>query len=210
MLSAKATKTVLSQLAYGIVGFMLSGGAVFGVYAPFGSSIISAVPIKRLIATLVGVIAGYLVITPGSSFRYIATVIAISAIRWTLSDLKRITSSTLYPVLLAGIPMLATGIMLSAVGNYQISLVVMAVIESILASVGAYFYYRTVSIIRSTKGISSLNNQEIACLIMSGCIFLLALSSIGFGGVSIGRICAILIILICARKQITFSSTFHI
>ena len=197
--STKATKTILSQLAYGVAGFMLSGGAVFGVYAPFGSSIISAVPIKRLIATLVGVIAGYLVITPGSSFRYIATVVAIAAIRWTLSDLKKITSNILYPVLLAGIPMLATGIMLSAVGNYQISLIVMAVIESVLASVGGYFYYRTVSIIRSTRGLSSLNNQEVACLIMSGCIFLLALSSVGFGGVSIGRICAVLVILICAR-----------
>lgn len=89
MLSSKAAKAVLSQFFYALAGFMLSGGAVFGSYAPFGASLVAAVPFNRVIATIAGSVAGYLIITPGSSFRYIATVLAIGAIRWTLSDLKR-------------------------------------------------------------------------------------------------------------------------
>lgn len=198
-ISSKTTRTIVSQLIYAVAGFMLSGGAVFGSYAPFGASLVSAVPFNRIISTLIGTVSGYLIIMPGSSFRYIATVLAISAVRWTLSDLKKITRSIIYPVLLAGVPMLATGFVLAMVGNYQVSLIVMAIIEALLSSVGAYFYFKSISILNSTRGISTLNQQEIACLVMSGCILLLALTAIEFGGVSAGRICAVLIILVCAR-----------
>ncbi len=199
VLSSKAAKAVLSQFFYALAGFMLSGGAVFGSYAPFGASLVAAVPFNRVIATIAGSVAGYLIITPGSSFRYIATVLAIGAIRWTLSDLKKITKNVIYPVLLAGLPMLATGFVLAIVGNYQINLIIMAVIEALLSAVGAYFYFKSINILKSTRGITTLNQQEIACLVMGGCILLLALSAISFGGVSLGRICAIIVILICAR-----------
>ncbi|MEE0857951.1 MAG: SpoIIE family protein phosphatase [Acutalibacteraceae bacterium] len=197
--SSKTTRIIISQVAYAVAGFMLSGGAVFGAYAPFGASLVASAPFNRLVAVLIGSVAGYFVITPGSSFRYIATVLAIGAIRWTLSDLKKITKNVLYPVLLAGLPMLTTGFVLAVVGNYQINLIIMAVIEALLSAVGAYFYFKSINILYSTRGIGTLNQQEIACLVMSGCLLLLALSAIGFGGVSLGRICAVLIILICAR-----------
>lgn len=95
--------------------------------------------------------------------------------------------------------MLATGFVLAIVGNYQINLIIMAVIEALLSAVGAYFYFKSINILKSTRGITTLNQQEIACLVMGGCILLLALSAISFGGVSLGRICAIIVILICAR-----------
>ena len=197
--SSGAFKVILSNLMYAVSGFMLSVGAVFGAYAPFGASIVAAVPFRRLAATVIGTVSGYLFIMQGSSFRYIATALAICAVRWTLSDLSGITGKVLYPVLLAGVPMLATGIILAIVGGYQISLITMAVIEALLSAAGAYFYFKAVNILRSTRGISTLNNQEIACLVMSGCILLLSLTALQFGGVSLGRICAVLIILICAR-----------
>lgn len=197
--SSKIAKAFVSQLVYFVAGFMLSGGAVFGSYAPFGASLTAAVPFKRLIATTIGSVSGYLIITPGSSFRYIATVLAVGAVRWTLSDLKKLNKNIWYPVLTASLPMLATGIVLAAVGNYQINLIIMAVIEALLAAVGAYFYFKTINILKSTRGITSLNQQELACLVMSGCILLLALSSIGFGGVSLGRICAVIVIMLCSR-----------
>lgn len=197
--SSKTSKAIISQLMYIAAGFMLSGGAVFGSYAPFGASLVAAVPFRNLISTLIGVMAGYLVLMPNGSFRYIATALAIGAVRWTLSDLKRINQNIWYPVIISGIPMLATGVILAAVGNYQFNLIVMAVIEALLSSVGAYFYFRSIKIINSTRGIYSLNQQEIACLVMSGCMLLLAFTAFEFGGVSLGRICAVIIIMICAR-----------
>lgn len=199
ILPVKATKSVISYIFYAVAGFMLSGGAVFGSYAPFGASWVAAVPFNRMVITIIGSIAGYLIITPGSSFRYIATVVAIGAIRWTLSDLKKITKNVAYPVIVSSLTMLATGLVLVVVGGFQVNLVVMAVIEALLSGVGAYFYFKAVNIARSTKGIGSLNHQEIACLVMSGCMLLLALTAVGVGGVSLGRICAVLVIMICAR-----------
>lgn len=199
ILSSKATKEIVSQITYAVVGFMLSGGAVFGSYAPFGASIVASVPFKKLLATVLGTIAGYLILMPVGSFRYIATVLAISAVRWTLSEIKKINQSILYPVLLSSIPMLVTGIIISAIGNYQFNLIVMAVIESLLSAVGSYFYFKTIKVMESTKSLTSLNQQEIACLVMSGCMILLALSALQFGGVSLGRICAVIVIMVFAR-----------
>ncbi len=199
VLPIKATRSVISNLLYAVAGFMLSGGAVFGSYAPFGASWVASVPFSRMISTIIGSIMGYIIITPSSSFRYIATVLAIGAIRWTLSDLKRITKNVLYPVATSSLPMLATGLVLAMVGGFQLNLIVMAVIEALLSGVGAYFYFQSVNIVRSTRGIGSLNHQEIACLVMSGCMLLLALTVVGVGGISLGRICAIIIILLCSR-----------
>ena len=146
----KATKSVISYILYAVAGFMLSGGAVFGSYAPFGASWVASVPFNKMIATIIGSVAGYIIITPDSSFRYIATVIAIGAIRWTLSDLKRLTKSVAYPVIVSSVPMLATGLVLVVVGGFRLNLVVMAVIEALLSGVGAYFYFKAINIIRTT------------------------------------------------------------
>lgn len=199
ILPAKATKGIASYVFYAVTGFMLSGGAVFGSYAPFGASWVASVPFNRMVVTIIGSIMGYLVIAPDTSFRYIATILSIGAIRWTLSDLKKITKNVAYPIIVASLPMLVTGLVLVVVGGFQANLVVMAVIEALLSGVGAYFNFKAVKIIHGTKGIGSLNTQEIACLVMSGCMLLLALTSIGVGGVSLGRICAVLIIMLCAR-----------
>lgn len=197
--SSKAARSVITQLAYLVGGFILSGGAVFGNYAPFGTAFIAAVPFKNLLASLVGTTFGYIILMPNSSFRYIATLLAIAAIRWTLSDIKRINKSVVYPPLLAFLPMLATGLVLVFVGGVEPSLIAMCIIEALLAGVGAFFFYKTIVIVRSTRGIATLNQQEIACMVMTGCILLLAVSGISFGGISLGRVAAVLIILLCAR-----------
>ena len=56
--SSGAFKVILSNLMYAVSGFMLSVGAVFGAYAPFGASIVAAVPFRRLAATVIGTVSG--------------------------------------------------------------------------------------------------------------------------------------------------------
>lgn len=197
--SSKLVRSIINQLAYFAAGFVLSGGAVFGSYAPFGASVVAAVPFKNLLSSLMGTTLGYIILSPGGSFRYIATALAISAIRWTLSDLKKLNKSIIYPTLLAFVPMLATGLILVIVGGYEIPLIAMSIIEALMSGVGAYFFFKTVVICKSTRGVATLNQQEIACMVMTGCIFLLAVSGISFGGVSLGRIAAVLVIMLCAR-----------
>ena len=114
-MSSKIVRGIITQISCFLGGLLLSGGAVFGSYAPFGAAMVAAVPFKNLFATLGGTILGYILSSTGGGFRYIATVLAIGAIRWTLSDLKKLNKSVVYPPLLAFLPMLATGIVLSAV-----------------------------------------------------------------------------------------------
>lgn len=197
--TSKAAKGIFTQLFCLVGSFVLSGGAVFGSYAPFGSAIVAAVPFKNMLASVVGSIFGYIILTPSSSFRYIATILAIAAIRWTLSDIKKINKSALYAPLVAFLPMMATGLVLVFVGGVEANLIAMCVIEALLCAVSAFFFYKTTVVLKSTRGISTLSHQEVACLVMTGCIFLLAVSGIQFGGVSVGRIAAVLVIMLCAR-----------
>src|SRR5574344_1876186 len=136
--SSKAVRGIAAQIGYFAAGFMLSGGAVFGEYAPFGASAVAAVPNGRLFACTVGAVLGYMVTSKGGGFRYVATILAIAAIRWTLSDIKRINKSVVFPTLLSFVPMLATGAVLAAVGGYQPTLFAMCIIESVLAGIGGF------------------------------------------------------------------------
>ncbi len=196
---SKGVRSVAIQLAYFLAGIVVSRGAVFGSYAPFGSAIVAAAPSGCLISVTGGTILGYIALTPNGSFRYVATVLAIGAIRWTFSELKRINSHRLFAPAAAFIPMLATGLVLAAVGDFQLTLVFMSIIEALLSAVGAYFFSRTVTLASGTRGIATLNQQEIACIVMTGCIFLLSFTSISFAGISLGRIIAICIVLLCAK-----------
>lgn len=197
--TSKAAKGVFSQVVYFIGGFLLSGGAVFGSYAPFGPSVVAAAPLKNLLSALAGTIFGYIVLMTNGGFRYIATVLAIAAIRWTLSDIKKINKSALYPPILAFVPTVATGFVLVFVGGIEAQLIAMSIIEAILSCVAAYFFYKSMVILNGTRGITTLNQQEIASLVMAGCILLLSVSAVQFGGVSLGRVLAVLVILLCAK-----------
>ena len=196
---SKGVRSVAIQLAYFLAGIVVSRGAVFGSYAPFGSAIVAAAPSGCLISVTGGTILGYIALTPNGSFRYVATVLAIGAIRWTFSELKKINSHRLFAPAAAFIPMLATGLVLAAVGDFQLTLVFMSIIDALLSAVGAYFFSRTVTLASGTRGIATLNQQEIACIVMTGCIFLLSFTSISFAGISLGRIIAICIVLLCAK-----------
>lgn len=196
---SKSFKAVAEQIAYFIAGFIVSGGAVFGSYAPFGSSLVASVPQRCLISVTGGTILGYIILTPSGSFRYVATVLAIGAIRWTFSDLTRLTSMRLYSAAVAFFPMLATGMVLAAVGGFQLTLIFMCVIEAVLSAVGAYFFDRTIVLSSAPRGLTSLTQQEAACIVMTGCILLLSCSSISVAGISFGRIIAICIVLLCAK-----------
>lgn len=197
--SSKIIRTITEKVMYGLSGFLLAGGAVFGQYAPFGCSAVAAAPSKNLFVTCLGTVLGYIVNSQGGSFRYVATVLAVAAIRWTLSDIKRINKSVVYPVLLSFLAMLTTGLVLAVVGGYEPSLFAMCIIEALLSGIGSYFFFKTIAICRSTRGLHTLNQTEIACMVMTGCIFLLAFSVISFGGISSGRIAAVLVIMLCAR-----------
>lgn len=197
--SQRFIKTAAVNAVYLLCGVMVSRGAVLDSLAPFGASYAAAVPKKYLLSSLAGTALGYILLSPSDSFRYIAVVIAIGCIRWLMSDIRRVAESWLFAPLAAFIPIFATGAALTFAGTGTLTTFADCVIEAVLAGAAAYFIGSSVRLAGEKRSIDAYSQQETACLVMTGCILILAFGSIAFEGVSLGRIIAIVVVLLCAR-----------
>ncbi len=181
-------------------GFISSGGRIFGTYSPFGVSVVSAVPFKGMLSAVIGSTAGYIILGGrAGSFRYIAAMLAAAAIRWTLNDIKSISRHCVFAGAVAFVPTFATGLAALSVTGVSPQIIFRFFLEALIGGVAAYFFARAVVILHGTKSLGMLLTQEVSCLVLSGCIFILALSGITLGPVSVGRIAAILCILLASR-----------
>lgn len=194
-----AGKTLVMQIVYFALGFLVSKGAVFSSFSPFGVSFGASVPFEFMPTALLGAGVGYIVLKPSESFRYIAVLIAIGAIRWLLNDITKITRSRWFAPLVAFVPVCATGIAMTFVSTSEITDISLCLVEGVVAACAAYFMRSSVVLFSGKKALTGLNQQEIACLVMSSCVLLLSLNLVTVGGISLGRILAVLVILICAK-----------
>lgn len=192
-------KNGVIHLIYMLCGVLVSRGTLLGSLAPFGASYAAAVPKKYLFSSLVGSTFGYILLKPTDSFRYIAVIIAIGALRWLLGDIERISRSRLFAPLAAFLPMLATGVALLFASTSTLSSFSDCFIESVLAGAAAYFIGISVQLANEKRGLSAYTRQETASLVMTGCVLILAFGSITFENISLGRIIAITAVLLCSR-----------
>ena len=103
-------RRLLFQAACFVSGLLLSHASVFGAYSPFGVAAAAALPYGGMPLGALGGAVGYLSLGSTSAMRYIAALVAVCGIRWTLNDLKNIKNHPLFAPLIAGIPVLATGL----------------------------------------------------------------------------------------------------
>lgn len=191
--------SAVTHVVYFLCGVMASRGALLGELAPFGASLTAAAPRQNLFSAAAGATLGYIILSPVDSFRYIASVAAICAIRWILGDLKRFSRSALFAPLTAFLPVLATGVALLYSDSSQISRFSLCVIEALAAGSCAFFIKSAVTLFSSGRAINSFSEQELACIAMAGCILVLSLGSVEFEQISLGRIIAVVVILLCGR-----------
>lgn len=184
---------------YLLCGILVSRGTLLGTLAPFGASYAAAVPKKYLFSSLVGTAFGYILLKPTDSFRYIAVILAIGALRWLMSDIEKVSRSRLFAPLAAFLPTLATGIALLFASTSTLSSFADCFIEAVLSGAAAYFISVSVQLADEKRGISAYTRQETASLVMTGCVLILAFGSITFENISLGRIIAITAVLLCAR-----------
>jgi stage II sporulation protein E len=198
--SAPVSKRIAVQAVYFALGLLVSRAAVFGSYAPFGAALAAAAPFSSMIAVAGGAVIGHLLpMAAGESVRYLASIIAVAAVRWTLNDLKRVSTHPLFAPLVAFAPVLATGLAVNTVDGFAAAGVVMSVTESLLAGGAAYFFWITAKAAAAGKGVGAFSQQELACTALTVCIVVLAFAGVQAGPLSIGRVLAVLAILFCAR-----------
>lgn len=192
-------KSTVINFIYLLCGIIISRGAVLGNLAPFGASFSAAVPKKYLFSSLIGTAFGYILLRPSDSFRYLAVVIAIGLLRWLISDIEMVNKSPVFAPLAAFIPILATGIALLFVSTSTLSSFADCIIEAVLAGAAAYFISIAVILSEEKRSIAAYTQHETASLVMTGCIGILAFGSISYENISLGRIIAVIIVLLCAR-----------
>ena len=192
-------REVILHISCFLMGGIVSRGATLGELSPFGASVVAALPFVYMPAGMLGAALSYLFSSPVSSFRYIAVVVSIGAIRWVLNEIKKLSDSRFFAPAVAFIPIFATGLALTFSAKSELTTVVECVTEGLIAAAGAYFMSRTAQLFSSGRALSGFSQQELSCLSMSGCILLLSLSRVMIGTVSVGRILAVLLILLFAR-----------
>ncbi|MGN0452657.1 MAG: SpoIIE family protein phosphatase [Ruminococcus sp.] len=193
------TKSLIMQGVYFLLGLLVSRGAVLGELSPFGASLVAGVPLRFMAASVAGSSLGYILLSPMDSFRYIAVLAAIGALKWLLSDFGKISKSQLFAPALAFLPMLLTGVALLFVSSSKFSDVTMCLIEALLSAAGAYFISRTVALSAVKRSINSFSQSEVACLAVTFCILMLSLGSVSVLGISVGRVLAVIAVLLCAQ-----------
>ncbi|MBQ9674268.1 MAG: SpoIIE family protein phosphatase [Ruminococcus sp.] len=187
------------QVIYFFLGTVISRGAVFGELSPFGAAYLAAVPYRYLLTSIMGSCFGYMLLNPVGSFRYIAIAVAIGAIRFIANDIRVVSSSAVYPPMVAFLPVFATGIALLLSDTSRLNSFALCTIEAVISASGAFFLDRTICLCSSRRNLTSFNQQELSCIVMSGCILLLALGGLGIGDFSAGRALAVVVVLLCAK-----------
>ncbi len=192
-------RSIVIQIIYFVCGTVISRGAVFGELSPFGAAFAAAVPYRYLMTSVMGSIFGYILLNPTGSFRYIAIAIAIGAIRFVANDIKNISRSAVFPSMVAFLPVFATGLALLISDSSRINSFALCTIEALISASGAFFLDRAICLCSSRRNLTSFTQQEMSCIVMSGCILLLSLGSVSIGNFSFGRALAVVVVLICAK-----------
>lgn len=195
----RAVWAFLENAVYILLGIVICRGRIFGSLAPFGTSYVAAVPRKSLFFATFGTALGYVILMPENCFRYVAVSVSAALLRWLVEDYKLISKTALYQPAAAFLPIFASGVALMFVSTSTITDLSKVTIEAVVAGAIAYFFSRAVYLTSSGRRPAAFSQSETACIVLSGCVLILSLSSFEFEKVSLGRIAASIIILLCAR-----------
>lgn len=199
-----ARKLLLAAGSF-LAGLVCSRGLMFGKYAPFGVAAVASVPRGGLWAGALGAFLGYLLPSPVYvPVRYAAALVAVTAIRWSLSELKSVNGHPLFAPSAAFLPLLLTGMTMVFLNGSVSYTAALYVAESFLGAGSAYFLNRAAGLLagpqeggRTRNGV--YDGGDVAALTVSLGIVVLAFTEVSVMGVSLGRILVVLLVLYCAR-----------
>ena len=99
---AEVTKRLLRQLGWFGAGVLLSRAEIFGACTPFSAALTAVSPKGSLLPVLLGSVLG-LILFPVSSGRLqsLAALVIVAAVRWTLSEWKKLSVHPLFGAVLA-------------------------------------------------------------------------------------------------------------
>lgn len=188
--------SVLYQIGVVVLGFFMAKTSLWGGISPLGISLSAGMPLIFTPAAGIGSLFGYILSANGvSSLKYSAALLAVIVIRFVLAGLKPAVNSSLLSCAVASVVTIGVGIASSVGGDFDLALLGFA--EGLIAGGGAYFIRRATALkIGRSSGFSQ---EQIACLLISLNLALASLYTLQIDGVSLGRILASVLILLCCR-----------
>ena len=191
-------KSIAQQAVFFALGLLSARAVVFGRCAPFGIAMAAACPWENALAAVLGAALGY--ILPGTvtvPMHCLTALLACIGIRWVLRSVaaRLMQVKAGYAALLAGIPLLCTGMIVYFVNDSGSTAAAYAVAEALLAGAWAYFFSRTVDLFTEQRPMGHYLPQEMTCAAFSAGVFLLALAALRAGPITMGGVLAVLIIL---------------
>ncbi len=194
--AADQNRRLLGLAASAVLSAVFSGSYLLGGIAPFGVAFAAAVPLEYSTPAIFGALVGYLWAPHQAGMQYIAAVLLLGGVRWTLG------TGSMWRRLPYAAPAAAGGSML--VGSLAVAfalglspyLVAMALAVSMLAAGSAYFFARTMRILENR--VSTAYQNELACLYVTFLLAAAALGHLEFLGLSLGRVAAVTAVLLFA------------
>lgn len=196
-----ASRQLALVVVWLLLGLIMPRAGVYGGLAPFGVSFAAAVPGAGAMAAYIGAVVGYLL--PGGTaapIRYIAALVAVAGIKWSLSGIRSVSRHPVFAPALSFLSVAATGLALSAVGGLDASDVLLALAEGLLAGGSAYFFATTVNLLENAPLHGVMTAQEQASAVTAGAVVLMAAAGFSFSGISPGRMIAVVLVLLLARS----------
>ena len=182
-----------------LLGAVLSGGTLFGGYAPFGVGFVACSgPGSDGLCALLGACWGYLLFHGFSQgLRCAAACVLVFSVSFAFYDVGLCRRSWFMPLTAAAMDAVTGFVYLSdaAWGSERITFFAT---EIILAGASAYFYQTAFSLWRR-KEERLTHRQKVSLFFLLGSL-LVALAGVSFlGGLSLGRIAAVMLVMAAAR-----------
>lgn len=197
-----------------LVGFVAGIGNMMLEISPFGAALCAAVPQSGLIPAALGSAVGSMLLSNMAVFhgvhtftvKYAAAVLLITAIRLVRRSKSHVASMLSMPPVFSPIvaPLLAFGGMLlpslAALLAFPFTGygIVMTFAESALAGTCAYFFSKSFRAFSLGQGMFTLKRSDFISVVLTACVVMVAMSNVTIGGVSIGRVIASALVLVCA------------
>lgn len=186
---------VMTHVIVGIFSALSCRGVIMDRLIPFGISFLAGSNAYFMPASMIGAFASYFLPAAGNSgFRYIAALFAVLSIKLLLGNYKKIVGNPLFCGLISALACTLTGFTAVSSGD---TTPIIVITEGLLSGGGAYFICKTFKAL--DKDIIGFSTDELTSILISSTIVLMGLYRFSVGGISLGRILALLLILVAAK-----------
>ena len=190
---------MLSHICCLGLGVLFSLSGFDGRFSPFGVAFVACVSGKYTLTATVGACVGYFVALDSmNALRYTASVLAAAVIITSLSAFRKIRIHPIMPIIISGVCLLVTGVAVVLSQGVTAFNFMIVVCEVTVGGAAAFVFGKTKAHLTIRGGLNILTSREITSMIITLSLLLLSLRYASIGNISLARIIAVFLILVCA------------